>query len=394
MSPLIPSSDEELMLALRTELETQSKQAGALIQNAQQNAAYSKLFITAIDQSSESIFFTDEEGKIIYANKAFETISGYSKDEITGRNPKFLKSGEHPHEFYKTMWETLLDGKVFRDRVKNKTKSGEIFEVELSISPVKDEQGIITHFVAIATDLKEILSKQDELESSVNALEKANQELEQFVYAASHDLQEPLRTITSCLQLAKKRAGGEINERAQTFMDHAITGAKRMRNLIDDLLALSRISSHTGTQKEVHLESIVEIACDNLAASIAESDTEIDIKALPTVIAFPGLLTQLFQNIIGNAIKFRGEESPKIEIGCTELQTGWRIHVQDNGIGISPEHLPIIFKMFQRLHSKEEYPGTGIGLAICKKIVEKHGGSIGAESLPAHGTTIHFTIPK
>lgn len=225
-------------------------------------------------------------------------------------------------------------------------------------------------------------------------LARSNAELEQLAYVASHDLQEPLRMISSYLQLLEKRYGNQIDADATTFITFAVDGAKRMQALINDLLSYSRIDTKGKPFLPVNCQEIMSDVLRMLRISIAESKAEIICDPLPTVMADATQVAQLLQNLLGNAIKFRGIDSPKIHIWAEPAGEFWQFHIKDNGIGIDPDYFERIFVMFQRLHTRTAYPGTGIGLSICKKIVERHGGRIWVESGQGKGVSFIFTLPR
>lgn len=224
-------------------------------------------------------------------------------------------------------------------------------------------------------------------------LERSNRELQTFAFVASHDLQEPLRMVSSFTQLLAKRYQGKLGPDADEFIGFAVDGAKRMQQLILDLLAYSRVSSRAASFERTSAERALEAAVARLAAPIAEAGALVTHDPLPDVVAEPTQLGQLFQNLVGNAVKFRSAARPEVHVSARRDGAGWRFSVRDNGIGIAPQHADRIFVVFQRLHSKEEFPGTGIGLAICKRIVERHGGRIWVESEPGRGATFHFVLP-
>ena len=224
-------------------------------------------------------------------------------------------------------------------------------------------------------------------------LSRSNQELDQFASVASHDLLEPLRAVAGYVSLVEVRMHDQLDAKALHHLDGAIEGAKRMQRLITDLLAISRLGTQGKAFTPVDVNAVLEQAVESLSVSMRESGAQITHDPLPMLTADAGQLIQLFQNLIANAIKFRGEQTLEVHIGVQRQEHQWRFAVRDNGIGIEPQYYERIFLIFQRLHTRDQYPGTGIGLAICKKIVERHGGTIGVESSPGHGTTFFFTIP-
>jgi signal transduction histidine kinase len=238
-----------------------------------------------------------------------------------------------------------------------------------------------------------VADRTAELNERAKDLARSNSELQQFAYVASHDLQEPLRMVASFTQLLAKRYKDKLDDDARDFINYAVDGATRMQTLISDLLNYSRIGTQGKPLLPTDGEALFSRVLESLKFAIEESGAVVSHDTLPTVMADPQQLGQLFQNLLTNAIKFRGENSPHVWISTERNGSDWKISVRDNGIGISQEHAERIFVIFQRLHTKTEYPGTGIGLAICKKIVERHGGRIWIEPSPGGGTTFCFTIP-
>jgi PAS domain S-box-containing protein len=263
------------------------------------------------------------------------------------------------------------------------------------------DEELLQMFAAIGSQIGQFAERkrmEGALEEKARELERSNQELEQFAYIASHDLQEPLRMIASYTQLLERRYKDKLEPDALQFISYAVDGASRMQTLINDLLAYSRVGTRAKAFVSIDCGEVVKKALKNLEIAIEESSAKISVGELPQVLGDATQLTQLFQNLVGNAIKFRGDKPPVIQISATPETEGaapvWHLSVHDEGIGIEPQYFERIFVIFQRLHTREEYPGTGIGLAVCKKIVERHGGRIWVESESGKGSTFHFTFPR
>jgi PAS domain S-box-containing protein len=266
---------------------------------------------------------------------------------------------------------------------------------EQRILDIAQTAGIqIGQFIARLQAEASLREANDELERQARELMRSNAELQQFAYVASHDLQEPLRMISSYTQLIMRRYGDRLDSEAREFMDFVVDGATRMKQLIEDILVYSRVGTRTRELKPVASEAALAKAVVNLRAAIEASGGTVTHEPLPQVAGDEPQLVQLFQNLIGNALKFKGTEAPRIHVSATEKPDAWEFAVRDNGIGIDPQYFERIFMVFQRLHSKGEYSGTGIGLAICKKVVDRHGGAIRVESRPGEGSTFLFTLPR
>ncbi len=328
----------------------------------------------------------------VYCNAAFEKITGYAAEEVLGQNCRFLQGTDHQQPGLDDIRQAIRQGTEAKAELRNYRKDGNLFWNELYIAPVRDPQGGLTHFVGIQTDITQRKHQEIELANKTRELAQSNAELQQFAYVASHDLQEPLRMVASYTQLLGKRYRGKLDQDADEFIGYAVDGATRMQRLIRDLLEYSRVGAERQSFEETDCELVFQQAMQNLSASILERHAEVTHNPLPIVQASPTHLTQIFQNLIGNALKFQGDAPPKIHVGAKALPDGWEFSVRDNGVGMPGDQLDRIFAIFQRLHGQSEYPGTGIGLAICKRIVGKYGGQIWAESEPGQGSTFYFTL--
>lgn len=271
---------------------------------------------------------------------------------------------------------------------------GRLHYISASGKPIFDDSGCFSGYRGVGRDITGRKLAETELRQAHDELARSNAELEQFAYVASHDLQEPLRMVSSYTQLLLRRYGERFDGDAKEFMDYIVDGAARMKQLIEDLLAYSRVGTRGGKFRPVACEEALDKALVNLRAALEAGGATVTHDPLPVLEIDDSQIAQLFQNLIGNALKFHGAEAPRVHVGAAEHETEWEFLVRDNGIGIEPEYFERIFLVFQRLHNKSEYPGTGIGLAICKKVVDRHGGRIWVESRPGEGSTMHFTLPK
>jgi PAS domain S-box-containing protein len=354
---------------------------------------------TILSTAAEGIFGLDRAGRVIFANPSAVHLTGFSSAELIGSSAHDLVHHTHsdgsayPRDSCPVL-QGLADGSAAHvtDEVYWR-RDGSSFPVEYTSAPIV-EQGAIIGAVLTFRDVTDRRQAEQELHDRVEDLARSNAELEQFAYVASHDLQEPLRAIVSYLQLLERRYHGQLDERSDRYIGHAVDGARRMQTLINDLLVYSRVGRRGASFSRVDTERVLSRALVNLRAALEESAAEVSHDPLPEVTADPTQLGQLFQNLVGNAVKFRAEQRPRVHISAQREGDAWRFAVRDNGIGIEPPYVDRIFVLFQRLHGRAEYPGTGIGLAICKKIVERHGGQIWVESTPGQGSTFYFTIPE
>jgi len=352
-----------------------------------------RLLSTAVASAVNGVAITDRNAQILWVNPAFSQLTGYTFGEAVGRTPRILKSGRNPPELYREMWTTLLKGEPWHGELVNRHKDGSLRDEEMTITPVHAHGAEITHFVAIKQDISERRRVQAALERTAADLERSNRDLEQFAYVASHDLQEPLRAVGGFVKLLERRFSKDLDAKAVEFIAGAAEGAERMERLISDLLAFSRVDAGGGAFAPADLNRLLAEALENLQASIAAAGAKVASDPLPTLTVDPAQVTRLFQNLVGNAVKFRGERPTQIHVVAQLEGDRWVFSVRDNGIGIEPEYFERIFQIFQRLHTRKHYPGTGIGLAICKKIVERHGGVIWVESQPGQGSVFCFSLP-
>lgn len=340
---------------------------------------------------------TPERGlqRLDYISAYAETMLGYPVDEW--RSGGLWERVIQPEDIEATLAQvkSLFDGQAAPIQLRCQTADGRTVYLEAHSSLIRDEQGAPVGATGVMMDITERRQSEDAMAHYAEELRRSNEELEQFAYVASHDLQEPLRMVTSYLQLIEQRYVEAIDADGREFIGYAVDGATRMKTLINDLLAYSRIQRARDETEQLNVGEAVEQALYNLQLTIEDSGGEVTHdEPLPQLEANRVQLVQLFQNLIGNALKFRApDRPPRIHIGVQREGRFWRFNVRDNGIGIESEYLERIFIIFQRLHARNDYPGTGIGLAICKKIVDKHGGEIHAESTPGEGTTFSFTLP-
>jgi len=350
----------------------------------------------AVEQSPTSIVITDRNARIEYVNAKFTELTGYTPEEVLGQNTRVLNSGATPRETFRQMWTTILAGLEWRGEFHNRKKNGQLYWEEAVISSLKNNADEITHFIAVKEDITPRKQAEAKLKAVLGELERSNRDLEQFAYIASHDLQEPLRLVSSFVQLLGQRYRGRLDANADQFIGFAVDGAQRMQTLIQDLLAYSRVGREIRPFVPVDCGALMAQVVQTLSLAIREQHAAVTYDPLPTVPGDPTELGQLFQNLVVNALKFHRDEPPQVHVSAalTEDKKSWQFAVRDNGIGIDAEFYERIFVIFQRLHGRRKYPGSGIGLSICKKIVELHGGRIWVDSVKDHGTIFYFTLPR
>lgn len=396
----------ELVVAIGS-LEEQKSAAEAAQKASSDQAARIK---GIVDSVVDAIITISPQGMIESFNTAAETIFGYGAEEVMGKNVKMLMPAPYQQEhdgYLQNYMDTGLKTVIGVGReVVGKRKDGSTFPMELAVSEVQlKDQRLFTGIVRDITERKEAEQQQavlnlkiafqaQEIAQNNTALKKSNEELKQFAYVASHDLQEPLRKVNSFCQLLRDEYSDQLDDSAKSYIRFAVDGATRMRNLVSDLLDYSRVETQGKPLEPTDANEAYSVAIENLRLTIEENDATITAEPLPTIQADQDQLVRLFQNLIGNAIKYRGESPPEIQIRVQEQDLNWEISIQDNGIGMEPRYYERIFVMFQRLHARDEYSGTGIGLAICKRIVDRLSGRLWVESEPGVGSTFFISIPK
>lgn len=346
-----------------------------------------------IDEST-IVAITNTNGIITYVNKKFCKLSKYTKSELLGKTHRIVNSGHHPKEFFKELWSTIKSGNIWEGEIKNRAKDGTFYWVQTSIVPFLDEEGKIYQFLSIRQDITKRKASEELLKAQFYKLERQNKELEQFAYIASHDLQEPLRTISSFSNLFNEEYESKLDEQANQYLHYISQATYRMSSLIKSLLEYSLIGKNSKLQT-VDCNNLLKEISRDLRSLMHESGAILEFNNLPTISGYQTELRQLFQNLIINSIKFRKKNvPPHITINFFEEKEHWKFACKDNGIGIPGEAKEKVFVIFQRLHSKSEYEGSGIGLSHCQKIVDLHGGNIWLDSIANQGTTFYFTIPK
>ena len=364
----------------------QRKQAEEALRTSE--VKYRRLF----EPAQDGILILDAKtGQIKEVNPFLMDMLGYSHKEFLRKKLWEIGSFEDVKAANAIFKELQEKGYVRYENLPLNTKDGRDIDVEFISNAYK-----IGGKNVIQCDIRDITERkraEKKLKQAMIDLARSNKELEQFAYVASHDLQEPLRMVASFMQLLSNRYKGKLDAEADEFIEYAVEGANKLQNMINDLLEYSRLGKRGKPFKPTDCESILEQTLVNLNVSIEANGATITHDALPTVCADESLLLQLFQNLISNALKFRGKDLPAIHISAKSKENEYVFSVHDNGIGIDPQYKDRIFIIFQRLHGRE-YQGTGIGLAVCKRIVERHGGRIWVESESGKGSTFFFTIPK
>ncbi len=387
-----PFSARELLALVESHLKMSSfrHEATEAVRRAEQNAS---LLASIVESSDDAIVSKNLEGIIMSWNQGAERLFGYTAAEVIGKSINMLIPPDHIEEEPRILARLRRGERVDHFETIRLRKDGSRLNISLTISPVKDAQGLVVGASKIARDITERVRQEQALQIANAALHQANADLQLFAYSASHDLQEPLRMLRVYSELLQKKFGGQLGQVGDEFIRHTVEGATRMDNLLQGLRTYMQVSAtYHPPLEETDAGEVLNKTLLNLQAAIEESGASITAAALPRVRMHEFQLEQLFQNLIGNAIRYRNSV-PRIKIAATLQDRNWLFSVQDNGIGIEPRFKEQIFGVFKRLHTNSQYPGTGMGLAICQRIIERAGGRIWVESEPERGSTFYFTIP-
>ena len=350
-----------------------------------------------LEAAPDAMVVVNAAGEIVLLNLQAEKQFGYRRDELVGQKVKNIIPEGFAERLIADGTRTAADAPAQQIgtgiELAARRKDGSDFPIEIMLSPLESAEGILV--TAAIRDITERKKSEQQLVKTVGELKRSNDDLQQFAYVASHDLQEPLRMVASYTQLLAKRYKGRLDSEADEFIAYAVDGSNRMQGLIRDLLAYSRAGTNGKALREVSSEKALKEALSNLRTTIQESGALVSHDSLPAITSDDTQLVQVFQNLVGNAIKYRRAELPRVHVSAAKNGgKEWNFSVQDNGLGIDPQYFERIFVLFQRLHGREEFKGTGIGLTICKKIVERLGGRIWVESQPEKGSTFYFALPE
>lgn len=362
-----------------------------LVQERTAELLREKSFIDSVIDSLPGIFYViDENGCFEQVNRNFERVTEYTGKEILKMSPLDFFCKEEKMVIKEAIQKVFNTGEA-QIEGSLQTKTGK--KIPYYLTGVRALIGGNNYLVGVGLDISEQKKAESALQNTFEELERSNEELQQFAYVASHDLKEPLRMVSSYLQLFEKRYGESVENEGREFLDFASDGAVRMAKLIDDLLLFSRVRTEVKDFEPVHTEEVLQTVVEDFTLSIQESGARLTFNGLPTVMGDRTQLGQLLSNLIGNAIKFKSDKIPEISISAERDGPFWKFAVADNGIGIDPKHFEKIFIIFKRLHDRGKYPGTGIGLALCRRIVSVHGGKFWVDSQPGEGATFYFTLP-
>ncbi|MFC6824693.1 sensor histidine kinase [Halopelagius fulvigenes] len=351
-----------------------------------------------VQTSPVGIEVVDTDGDVLLVNRRAREIVGLTADEsgAFADGPLFVETDCEEGPAADSLFERIRSSgePVYDEERRITCPRGERIHLSVSGSPLYDASGDVASVVFAFEDVTERKRMDEELRETIERLEASNERLERFAYAASHDLQEPLRMVSSYLRLLESRHADEVDGESREFLDYAVDGAERMRAMIDNLLEYSRVGTDGDPLEPTDAGAVLDDVLDDLRPRIEETDATVTSDELPTVAADSRQLAQVFRNLLSNAVTYSGDESPRVHVSAAESGDEWRFSVADEGIGIRPRYHDRVFGVFNRLHTIDEYPGTGIGLALCERIVERHGGDIWVESDAGRGATFYFTLPR
>jgi PAS domain S-box-containing protein len=352
------------------------------------------LYNSLVDHIPLCVIRKSPDGRFIFVNKAICKLFNCTPQALLGKTDYDFFTKEQADK-YRAADEQVMQARQQMELFETvPLPSGEVLQIHTLKTPICDGEGRVLGTQLIFWDITAHKRLEDERNRYASELERSNRDLEHFAYIVSHDLRSPLRTITSYSQMLQKRCHNQLDEEGRDYLGNAIEGTKRMRRLLDDLLEYSRVSTESRELSEVDLEKVLQAALGNLAALIRENGAVVSHDAMPNVIGAPTQLMQLLQNLVDNALKYRQQSAPRIHVGAEDLGNEWQFSVKDNGLGIDPKQFDRIFQIFHRLHAETDRPGAGIGLSVCKRIVERHGGRIWVDSQLGAGSTFYFTLPK
>jgi PAS domain S-box-containing protein len=347
-----------------------------------------------VESSDDAIVSKDLTGKIQSWNRGAERLFGYTADEVIGKPITIIIPSDRLHEEFDILSRLKRGERVEHFETIRKHKDGSLLNISLTVSPVKDAQGIVVGASKVARNITERKLQEKALQEANEALKQSNEDLEQFAYSASHDLQEPLRTASAFSEMLQMKFGGKLGGEGDEFIRYIVDASTRMQQLLHDLRTFTMASKLSQDQApNIDAGEVLRHSICNMETAINESNAVITYGELPVVTIHQFQLEQLFQNIISNAIRYRSQTSPVIHIDAKCSDSKCTFSIRDNGIGIGPQYKEQIFEIFKRLHTTADYPGTGMGLAICQRIVERVGGRIWVESEPGRGSTFYFTLP-
>ncbi len=368
-----------------------------LLQNGADNGmmrALQEHLAAIVESSDDAIISKDLNGIIRSWNRGAERIFGYTADEIIGKHISTLAAPERIEEIPDILARISRGERIDHYKTRRKTKDGRILSISLTVSPVRDSAGNIIGASKIARDITDQEKNEQALQEANNLLIRSNADLEQFAYSASHDLQEPLRMVAIYGEMLRRKFGGKLDAKGDEYIHYIIEAASRMEQLLRDLRAFTQVSkSGEPPAADVDANQALGRVLLSLNAAINGSGASVTHGVLPWLRIHQFQLEQLFQNLIANAIRYRSEKPPQIHIAAERHIDHWQFSVRDNGIGIDPQYKEQIFGIFKRLHTATDYPGTGMGLAICQRIVDRIGGRIWVESELGRGSTFFFTAP-